>query len=96
MFKTLTDTSRIVRDRLQTHNANSPWEVAGNRSFAMINTTVIGGSIAAIILHYFQPPPDLRDHAVALVVFGWQTFVYTCNFLWIKFVDPPRDVPPDS
>ena len=62
--------------RIRSHSAGTTAEIAGNRLVSGASTIALGGSIAAIVTYYLQPPEVLHAHIVALVIFFWQSAVF--------------------
>jgi hypothetical protein len=59
--------------------------VAANRLLSLGSTVGIGGSIAAIVIHYYQVPEEISGHVAALVVFGWHTTMFLVEYAWRRW-----------
>lgn len=77
-FRALSDTGK----RLRSAHVKSTGEVVGNRLVSGTSTIAVGGSIAAIVTYYLQPPETLHAHIVSLVIFTWQSAVFLVGFFW--------------
>ena len=76
MPRTALETGKLLRRRITAENAASPIELAGNRLMSGASTIALGGSIAAVVTYYAQPPEALHAHVVAIVIFLWQSLVF--------------------
>lgn len=77
-LRALADTGK----RLRSAHASSASEIAGNRLITGASTIALGGSIAAVVTYYIQPPEALHAHVVSLVIFTWQSAVFLVGFCW--------------
>lgn len=69
-------------ERFRSSNVASASDVVANRAVLGASQVGLGGTLAAIVTYYVNVPEPIHAHAVALIVFLWNTLVFLVSFFW--------------